>query len=272
MMLSGSGALLSPAHLRSIAKRLDLEVEGSVAKGWVKVSGPNVSVYGNAPIKKLRAIASMSDVYLGVLYFALGGDPERLTFDILVFRNERDFKAQAGRVGCPNAGAYYVGGAAHEIAIPAPDEGSPESLERLLSHEFTHAYVDRVFNFKGGLWFNEGLAEYFSNLQVSNGEISPGAVNEHGLGILRAHRHALIPIRDFMEIGKDTFYGPGFSLHYAQAWAMVRFLFIIYPGAVNSILKGDPIPMEEEDVEKRWSAYLDNMVEGWSYRPGSWEL
>jgi hypothetical protein len=76
-------------------------------------------------------------------------------------------------------------------------------------------------------WLTEGLAEYFEMLVVKD-QTGTIHVNEAHMALLS--RSELPPLVDYLSIGRDHWYGPERSLHYAIAWSLAHFLLEGAPG------------------------------------------
>lgn len=253
----GSGALLEPETLKKSAG--DWEWKNTETQGWKVMIGDHVVLRGDVSVDLLRVIGAQVETYLGVLQAALGGELPSAMFIVRVFGNPKDFRKFASLAGASNAEAYYDPRST-ELVLDVDGSRGDEWLERTVAHEFTHAYMDRVFNVTSPLWFAEGMAEYFTNLQIDqDGQIHPGALNEKGLGILNANRRDLLSLEKFVALGRDVFYGMEFYMLYAQAWMFVRFLFDRHPDLIDVML--DRKSVDAEALEVEWSTYLSLMLE-----------
>jgi len=79
---------------------------------------------------------------------------------VVGFRSEREYKEYRPR---PIADAYYVADGTQDYMVMA---ALPPSAFSIAAHEYTH-YVAHTIGWKLAACLNEGLAEYFSSLRVS---------------------------------------------------------------------------------------------------------
>lgn len=254
-IMMGAGALLDPGELQRAAS--GWELKNLETPGWKMMVGEHVILRGDVPVETLKSVGVLAEIYREVLQEAIGGDDSNILFSIRIFVEPREFRRFAARSGAPNAESFYDPRSA-EIVLEVDGTRGAEWLERSVAHEFTHAYMDRVFKVTAPLWFAEGMAEYFTNLEMGpDGRLYPGALNDRGLLILGIAQ--LPDIKTFLAIGRDEFYGVNFAKYYAQGWLFVRFLFDFHPKLVMKLLdRKDPvIVFKRVSLEKMWKPYLD---------------
>lgn len=125
------------------------------------------------------------------------------------------------------------------LFIPAGSSGSfillpgdaKDGLDRVVYHELTHRFVANT-NSGLPLWFNEGLAEYFSTFRTAGAETHLGVPVETHLRWLRDEqsvtlRKRLIPLRELFAITSSSpVYNEGTrsGVFYAQSWVLVHYL------------------------------------------------
>ena len=129
-------------------------------------------------------------------------------------------------------------------------------LRRSLAHEFTHAYMDRVWVCTGPLWFAEGMAEYFAGFTVRDGRAVPGAIDRKALLLLRLD--GTVGFDRFLATGRDEMYGPTFAKLYAQSWALVHHLFAAQDGTIDLLLRGKPIESPDA-LEEAFNVYVGRL-------------
>ncbi|HYK02144.1 MAG TPA: tetratricopeptide repeat protein [Thermoanaerobaculia bacterium] len=105
-------------------------------------------------------------------------------------------------------------------------DSSAESVDRVVYHELTHQFVQ---NTSAGLplWFNEGLAEYYSTFQTVGDQTLIGRAVQDHVRWLRFQFQSLIPLRElFATTSSSPTYTEGdrHGIFYAQSWALVHYL------------------------------------------------
>ncbi len=144
---------------------------------------------------------------------------------VYVFANERSFApyrdAAFQRKSAQVTGAFLGGDDENLILIQA-DSGS--GIDRIVFHELTHYFVKNTV--RGlPLWFNEGLAEFYSTFDTSGDEVNIGRpIPEH---VYWLRGQALIPLRELFAVDeKSPTYNEGTrqGVFYAESWALVHYL------------------------------------------------
>jgi tetratricopeptide (TPR) repeat protein len=88
-------------------------------------------------------------------------------------------------------------------------------------HELTHRFVRRYYR-QAPVWFNEGLAQYYSTLEIKEHEVKVG-LPFPWRGFMR--RGAEVPVSDLLEGGRRFFYAKRTEVeHHAAAWGLVHML------------------------------------------------
>ena len=101
--------------------------------------------------------------------------------------------------------------------------GFRSATDRTAFHELVHNLVESRAN--PPLWLDEGMAEYFSNVELRNGSMYAGEPIPRHIEALR--RHADLPLKTLFSVVResDTYNLPeGQSLFYAESWATVDWL------------------------------------------------
>jgi tetratricopeptide (TPR) repeat protein len=116
----------------------------------------------------LRALHAIEEIYAVFkrVAFPSESDPHD-RIDVTVFARAKDYKAVAPR----GSKGYFEWSLPNELE-PTPTMVMHGALDddarRVFQHELTHFFVHQAF---GGVpvWFDEGLAEYYSTVTVANG-------------------------------------------------------------------------------------------------------
>lgn len=220
--------------------------------GWKLLLADHAALRGDVPIDILRSAGAYLEAYRDMLAAALGGDVEGIMFSARVFADPKEFRAYATVLGASNAESLYDPRTQEIVVCHDPAKGAAW-LQRTLAHEFTHAYMDRVWRRTDPLWFCEGLAEYFSNFEAVDGRLVPGRVDRRAVLLLALEEP--LSLARFLRLGRDEMYGPSFPSHYAQAWSLAHHLMTAKDGTVERLLRGDPLP-DLDVLEKGWREHL----------------
>ncbi len=249
----GLSSPLSPRAVRQASRAW--EWKNLETPGWKILSADRAVLRGDVSVDSLRTAGAYLEAFFRMLQEALGGDASGIMFSARVFADPRDFRRYAVCAGAPQAESFYDPRTA-ELVVCWDGSRDLPWLQKTLAHEFTHAYMDRVWGRTEPLWFAEGMAEYFSNFAVREGRLGPGALDRRALLLLRLDDP--VPLRRFVRLGRDEMYGATFPLLYAQAWSFVHYLCSRQDGVVDLLLRGRT-PENLDELEKGWKEHLDKL-------------
>lgn len=214
-----------------------------------------ITVYGDLKHDDMRAVAVYALEFEEMLLRSIGGKPRNIPYYLRFYGDQREFRRHAALSGAANAMSFYDP-RNRSIVMWFDDTMSHYDLQALVAHEFTHAYMDIVFDCCSPLWFAEGMAEYFQNFTWVKDHAVPGALNEEQLRLLRDDSY--MDIDDFVLLGRDSFYGPRFKPLYAQAWTVVHFLFEYEPEKIQELLRRARVNVV--GLNDEWSTHLQAMM------------
>jgi len=108
--------------------------------------------------------------------------------------------------------------------------GNAAGVDRVVYHELTHYFLRNTVSSHVPLWFNEGLAEFYSTFSGSKDTVDVGRPIEDHIAWLRTQ--TLIPLKDLFAIthdSKEYHEGNRQGVFYAESWALVHYLMIGNP-------------------------------------------
>jgi len=214
-----------------------------------------ITVYGDLKHDDMRAVAVYALEFEEMLLRTLGGKPRNIPYYLRFYADQGEFRKHAIHAGASNAMSFYDP-RTRSIVMWFDKTLTHDDLQALVAHEFTHAYMDIVFDCVSPLWFAEGTAEYFQNFRWAGNHVEPGALNEVQLRILKLIGPT--PFSDFVRMGRSDFYGGQFKALYAQAWTVVHFLFEYEPEMIQDLLRRKQIDVDGLDGE--WASHLQAMM------------
>jgi tetratricopeptide (TPR) repeat protein len=210
-----------------------------VAKdNWISLRSKNFFLVGNAGEKEIRKVALKLEQFREVLTRALPNmrfnSPVPTT--VVVFKDHRSygpFKPRANVAGYFQAGpdVNYIT-LTTEIAgaggfAPRSNSGDRDPAYEVIFHEYTHLLVNNSFD-NAPLWFNEGIAEYYSSFIISDDQkvVLGRNIGEH-VFLLRDNK--MLPLKTLFAVDhKSPHYNETKKqgIFYAQSWALVHYLLI----------------------------------------------
>jgi hypothetical protein len=205
---------------------------GAAGDRWLEVSTPQFRVVTNAGARKARELARSFTLFQWALSRLQpdldleGEDP----ITVLAFDDEESFAPYKLRREEEKAtatksviGQFFGHPEGTYILVNAFPPGRQSSLPTVY-HEYVHFFVAKNLG-RVPLWFNEGLAVYYSSFEIRRDRLELGLPPEDFLTWAR-HRTFWPFDRLFAEDGSSPkFLDPeGRTTFYAQSWALVHFL------------------------------------------------
>jgi tetratricopeptide (TPR) repeat protein len=203
---------------------------------WISIRTKNFYVIGNANESDIRKAAlkleQFREAFTQLFPNMKFNTPVPTT--VVAFKN----KSSYGPFGPPNTSGYFQAGPDVNYIALSTDwyRRGDDGLFQIIFHEFTHLLVDNTFK-NSPLWFNEGLAEYYSTFRISDDQkfeigIQPG----NHLFFLR--RNEMLPLRTLFAVDhKSSYYNERWkkSVFYAQSWALMHYLIIGKQGSEKKL-------------------------------------
>ncbi len=200
-------------------------------ENWRSLRTDHFYLIGDADEDAMRGVARRLEEfragYLSIESPAENGMDEPTT--VVVFADDRSFTPfkPVDADGQPlSVGGLFLGTSEDSYMVLTTEDGA----ERSVYHEYSHRVS--VGRPPRPLWLEEGLAEFYSTLQVREG----GRVVRTGLpvhsNLTTLRESALIGLDVLLNVDQDSSYyrGPGQALFYAQSWALTHYLLLKRPG------------------------------------------
>jgi tetratricopeptide (TPR) repeat protein len=253
-----------PLFIALLCVSLPIPAAGSEGPRWLKIQSPNFELFTTAGERNGREVARHFEQVRAFFLEAMGlglksGPPVR----IVVFRSDKEFAPYA-----PNdfAAAFYLGAEDRDYIVmkSASSDHFPVAV-----HEYTHLLVKHS-GIKVPVWFNEGLAELYSNLKPLAGKIEVGDIIVPHLLLLQQSKWIDLPTLLAVDYNSPLFGKTHVGLFYAESWALVHMLYLgadyrpRLPALLEGIKSGAPAadtfrkaygkPMEQ--VQKDLESYM----------------
>lgn len=209
---------------------LAIALPGEKAR-WTRTDLDGLTIYSEARDIVTKQVASrlarMREALARVTKFAVRSP---LPTTVYVFRNEDSFAPYRDAVlGAPRAADGVFHGV-HDGNYVLVQGDRATSVNRIIFHELTHYFVRNTVT-DLPLWFNEGLADFYSTFEASGDTVHVGLPLEEHLTLLRDHGFDM-PLRDVLaadvtsrEYNEKTRAG----FFYAESWLFVHYALIGEP-------------------------------------------
>ena len=201
------------------------------ADEWMRVRTKNFLFVGNADEREILHLATRLEQFRDIFSRLLARDyfDANVPTTVVVFKSDADYRPfKPLYQGAPAdvAGHFQSGTDVDYLSFPVDlrRKGNPYFL---VLHEYVHLLVKNNFR-SVPLWFNEGLAEYYSTLQTTDSghKLTLGKSVSSRLYTLRASG-ALVPLQTLLDIDHNSPYyneRDKRSIFYAESWALVHYL------------------------------------------------
>lgn len=209
----------------------------SAKDNWVSVRTKNFFMIGNAGEKEIRQVGlrleQFREVFTRLFPKMRFNTPVPTT--VVVFKSHSSyapFKPHAN-----TAGYFQAGPDVNYITLTTELNGEQDPFN-VIFHEYTHLLVNNTFE-NAPLWFNEGLAEYYSTFKITDDrKIGLGYPISNHVYLLRDSK--MLPLRTLFEVDhKSPHYNESKKqgIFYAQSWALMHYLLIGKAGKVDQLSK-----------------------------------
>lgn len=198
---------------------------------WTSVRSKNFLLVGNASEKDIRRVATRLEQFRDVLGRLLkkANLTSATPTTVVVFKNQSAYKQYAPP---GSAGYFQAGEDVNYIALSGAETGSDnpyaQTAFNVIFHEFVHLLVKNNLQ-NVPTWFNEGLAEYYSTLEVLDGDKKVQIGKPIANHVLYLRDQKLLPLRTLLEVDhRAPYYNESnkASVFYAQSWALLHYLLL----------------------------------------------
>jgi tetratricopeptide (TPR) repeat protein len=216
---------------------------------WISVRTKNFLLVGNDSEKEIREVGlkleQFREVFTRLFPNMVFSTPVPTT--VVVFKSHSSygpFKPHANTAG------YFQAGRDVNYITLTTELNSGDPFE-VIFHEYTHLLVNNTFK-DAPLWFNEGLAEYYSTFKMTDDrKVALGTAIGNHVYLLRQSK--MLPLRTLFEVDhKSPHYNESKKqgIFYAQSWALMHYLLIGKTGFVGPLakfleLQNANVPLEE---------------------------
>ncbi len=203
---------------------------------WVSVRTKNFFLIGNGGEKDVKRVGlkleQFREVFTQLFPNIKFNTP--VPTSVVVFKSHSSYNPF--KPGPNVAGHFQSGPDVNYIALTT--EAGAQDAYSIIFHEYTHLLVNNTFD-NAPVWFNEGLAEYYSSFTISDDQkIVLGNPIPNHVFLLRESK--MLPLRTLFEVDhKSPHYNETQKkgIFYAQSWALMHYLIIGKQGRVEQLGK-----------------------------------
>lgn len=197
---------------------------------WTSVQSKNFTFVGNASEREIEKFAARLEQFREAFMRLLSVEhfDSSVPVTVMVFRDDESYRpfeplyrgqpAEVSGFFQPNQDVDYI--------TFSMDRQHVRDAGSLAFHEYVHLLVRNSFN-HAPLWFNEGLAEYYSTFEISDGNRRVTLGKPIAVRVQTLRERELVPLETLFKVDGDSdFYNDQHqrALFYAESWALVHYL------------------------------------------------
>jgi tetratricopeptide (TPR) repeat protein len=213
--------LLSPVRARD---------EAAAAGQWTKVKSKNFLLVGNADPVEIRKVAARLEQFREAFTRLLPIEhfDSSVPTTVMVFQSDDAYKPFEPLYDGKPAGVagFFQSNPDVDYITLSVDRRGARSAEAVAFHEYVHLLVRNNFR-NAPLWFNEGLAEYYSTFEIGDGnrKVKLGRAINYRVRTLRERDPLPLNVLFAVDEKSAHYYEPDKrSVFYAESWALVHYL------------------------------------------------
>jgi tetratricopeptide (TPR) repeat protein len=205
------------------------DAPSAVAKEtWTSVRSQNFHLVGNASEKEVRQVATRLEQFRLAFsrIFKRARLQDSVPTTVLVFKNEGSYKPFNPR---GSAGYFQAGEDVNYITLSAETRSAADNPYAVIFHEYIHLLVKNNVSPNAPAWVNEGLAEFYSTLEITKDGKSADIGRHIGDHVYYLRQQKLLPLRTLFAVDHSS---PHYNeqskrgVFYAQSWALVHYLML----------------------------------------------
>ncbi len=198
--------------------------------GWASVRSENFLLVGDADGRDMMRVAARLEQFRAAFLRLLPVShfDSSVPLTVVVFRDDASYgqfePVYSGRPA--GVSGFFQSGPDVDYIALSLDRRRARAADELAFHEYVHLLVRNGF-VSAPLWFNEGLAEYYSTFEVEGGgrRVTLGRPVKTRVRTLKERE--LMPLETLFGVEDDSPYykePEKRAIFYAQSWALVHYL------------------------------------------------
>src|SRR6266446_4354107 len=205
---------------------LAMQTPALAKDNWMSVRSKNFFLVGNASEKDIRQVANRLEQFRQIfaLVFPKANFTSPVPTTVIVFKSDSSYKPFKPN---PNVAGYFQPGEDVNYITLTSERYSDDNPFAVIFHEYTHLLIENTMGHTVPLWFNEGLAEFYSTFNVTdeNRKVILGDLVRNHVLYLREKK--LLPLRTLFAVDyKSPYYNEGnkMNIFYAESWMLMHYL------------------------------------------------
>jgi tetratricopeptide (TPR) repeat protein len=188
-------------------------------QSWVEVETPNFRILSSLPEADALALARELELFRSVVQVAIGKQipASPVPLQVFAFDGPNSYRS----FGYPEVAGYFADSAREGTVVIADWRRRTFGARQILQHEYVHFALRNHSLQAYPPWYDEGLAEFLSTIQVREGQVEIGRVPEPYV----VSYSGWVPLEEVLAL--RNFEGLSswqISAFYTESWAFVHYL------------------------------------------------
>lgn len=200
------------------------------AEQWTSVKSKNFLLVGNATERDIQKVAARLEQFREAFVRLLSVEhfDSSVPMTVLVFNSEESYRPFEPLYHGQPAGVagFFQSSQDVDYITLSIDRKRVRDTDALAFHEYVHLLLRNSFP-DAPLWFNEGLAEYYSTFEISDGNKRVRLGKSIGSRVQALRESKLLPLELLLNVNPESAYyneRDKSNLFYAESWALVHYL------------------------------------------------
>ncbi len=190
---------------------------------WVSVRTRNFLLVGNTSEKQIRQVGLRLEQFRAGIARLLGKSDldAYLPTTVIIFKSHESYRPFKTK---PNTAGFFQSTPHINYITLTTEVSGDQNPYTIVFHEYTHLLLNSI-NGNMPLWFDEGLAEYYSTLGIGGLRVELGKpIPSH---VARLRQNQMLPLKQLFQVDRQSPYyneSDKQSVFYAQSWALMHYL------------------------------------------------
>lgn len=203
---------------------------------WVSVRTRNFLLVGNTSEKQIRQVAMRLEQFRAAIarLFGKANLDSHAPTTVIIFKSHESYRPFKTK---PNTAGFFQWNPHINYITLTTEVRGDQNPYNVVFHEYTHLLLNSI-NANMPLWFDEGLAEYYSTLDIT-GDLQVVLGKPIPTHVSRLRQNQLLPLKTLFQVDRQSPYyneSDNQSVFYAQSWALMHYLIAGKDGQLKTQL------------------------------------
>ena len=231
---------------------------------WVSVRTRNFLLVGNTSEKQIRQVGIRLEQFRAAIarLFGKANLDSHAPTTVIIFKSHESYRPFKTK---PNTAGFFQWNPHINYITLTTEVRGDQNPYNVVFHEYTHLLLNSI-SANMPLWFDEGLAEYYSTLDIT-GDLQVVLGKPIPTHVSRLRQNQLLPLKTLFQVDRQSPYyneSDKQSVFYAQSWALMHYLIAGKDGQLKTQLgkfvdlMAANVPMEQA-FQQSFAMSFENM-------------